>query len=463
MDRRALLSTIGGSVAVIPGCVEDDADADPPTNETDDATTGILDVDLRTVQYVVTTYEPSPSRGIDPDDVVPGPEIPTALREPLAAARDGGFETDDPSDALLAAVDEFRAFDRGDLKPYFEVDGTRYAFAPTLPTVVAELADEETEEYDEDRVLRDARGRDDLDSEAVASFVHALTASGTHVPRDEYRRCLLPEAVVAFLDEYDHLEDQRGVSRIHTALENENPPYAISARELTGEAMWDRPVVDESRLDDDLVAFFERALASSHRDPALTTPDRNQYFIDDVPDSYEDIAAEYGDPPYYRIDGTVYDVIVGESRYDRLPVSVSAVASDDVDRELSLTVAPSPESVDDDVTGPYTITSRGGLPSALWVFDGDERRSLDIVDTDGIEGSDPRRPSSEVLASLDADEWISATYAVPAGLSEGTYVSRGLFRVSWNVSNRTPGDQGTYPFELETTIGCVGSRCHRDE
>ncbi|TKX86697.1 hypothetical protein EXE43_06925, partial [Halorubrum sp. SS5] len=302
MDRRALLSALGGSAVALSGCVGETGTG-PATNGTDgtddgrsgddDGSTGSLDIELRTVPHVVTAYEPSPTRGIDPDHVVPQSEIPDALRAPLAAARDGGFETDDPSDALLAAVDEFRVYDRGELKPYVEIDGTRYAFDPSLPTFTAALADATAEGYDEDLVLREAGQRDDLGAAAVETFVNALTAYGPNVARGEYRRCVRPEPVDDFLDEYDYLEDGRGVSRIRTAVEHEDPPYAITARELTDGDMWDRPVVDESALDPELVTFFERALASEHRAPALPTPDRSQLFADDVPDAYAAFAAEH--------------------------------------------------------------------------------------------------------------------------------------------------------------------------
>lgn len=459
MDRRALLSAIGGSVVALSGCAESDADADPATNGTDDGSAGdgnepsaSLDVELRTVSHVVRTYEPSPSRGIDPEHVVPEAEIPTALRGPIEEAVDGRFETDAPDEALRSAVDEFRVWDRGELKPYVELDGTRYAFEPTLPTFTAELADEEATEYDEDRVLREARQRDDLGSAAVEAFVDALTAYGTNVARGEYRRCVRPDPVAAFLDEYDFLEDQLGVSRIETAVENEDPPYAIEARELTEADEWGAPVIDESALDDEVAAFFRRALASDHREPALSTPDRSQFFTDEVPDAYGDVAAEYDEPPYYRIDGAVYAVVVGESRHDRLPVSVSVAASEDAAGQFTLAVAPAPGNVDREVEGPYTFTSRGALPSALWVSHDGERRPLDVVEIEGVDGPRPSRTDGEALESLDGGDEMAATYAVPESLPAGAYVSRGLFHVSWGVPDQTPDERGTYPFELDIAI-----------
>lgn len=442
MDRRALLSAVTGSAVLASGCLTETRSPDAA-----DANAS-LDVELRTVPYVVTTYEPSPSRGVDPEHVVSESEIPDALRDPLSEAVAGGFETDAPAEALLSAIDEFRAY--SELKPYVELDGTRYAFEHAMPTFTAELADEEAEEYDEDRVFRESRKRDDVDSVAVETFVNALTAYGTNVARSEYRRCDPPEAIGPFLDEYDFLEDQFGVSRIETSVENEDPPYAITARKLTEADAWGRPVVDDSDLDDAVVAFFERALASDHRSPALPGASRTQLFADDAPDAYGDLAAEHDDPPYYRIDGTVYDVHVATPRYDRLPVSVALTA--DADRRFTLAVAPAPENAADDAEGPYTFTSRGALPSALWVFSDGERRPLDVVETEGVEGPRPRRSDGQALESLGAADEMAATYAVPEPLPAGTHVSRGAFHVSWGVPGRTPDEHGSYPFEVAVAI-----------
>jgi hypothetical protein len=78
MDRRALLSGVGGSLVALSGCAGGDAGLGPAANGTEDAPIGdgddpsaSLGVELQTVPHVVTTYEPSRSRGIDPEHVVP--------------------------------------------------------------------------------------------------------------------------------------------------------------------------------------------------------------------------------------------------------------------------------------------------------------------------------------------------------------------------------------------------------
>ncbi|TKX82456.1 hypothetical protein EXE43_29330, partial [Halorubrum sp. SS5] len=64
------------------------------------------------------------------------------------------------------------------------------------------------------------------------------------------------------------------------------------------------------------------------------------------------------------------------------------------------------------------------------------------------EGPHPSSSDGQALESLDAGDEMVATYAVPSDLPAGTYVSRGLFNVSWNVPGQTPSEHGAYPFEL---------------
>lgn len=459
MNRRTLLATLGGSFIGFAGCasVTDTAptpagnrtptagaDTDgQPSTETPTETYTSVSVELRRVEYVVNAFQVAPGRGINPDDIVPEEEIPNGLLEALHEARDGGFETESISDALLTAIDQFRSSTTGELNPYVELAGTNYEFDPVVPIFVAELQDGSLDDYDEDRLLR-ADERWDLESEAVQTFVRALTADGTHVPRSQYRRSVVPDAVTEFLDEYDYLEDQQGVSRITTTDRHADPPYTITLDELTPEDMWGRPVVEETDLDDELVTFFDRVLDSKHRKPALPSPDRWQYFTDAVPNAYSDAVEEYESPPYFRLDGAVYSIAVGQPRYDRVPVSVSIEEADASDRAFTLTASPAPEKLDDEIEGPFTFTSRGALPSLLWiVHDGD--RFLLNSDQDGP-------PDNEALETIHAGDSLSVSCTVPDDLPEGQYVSRGQFGLSWSIPDQTPGEHGLFPFELLITI-----------
>jgi hypothetical protein len=492
MRRRPLLAIVGSSVATIAGCSsrndgdnpsstdEEPTDKDgsdtpseaddsvPPEQTTQnerptegDETAASISVDLQTVEYVASTYEPPTGRGVNPDDILPEEDIPTVLREALYEARDGTFETDTASEAMLTALDELRQSNNVEHYPYVELDGTNYRFEPTFPTFVAELGESDLDEYDEDRLLREDEHKK-LESDAVEEFVDKLIARGTHFPRDEYRRFVRPDAVTDFLAKYDYLEDSSGVSRIETTVRNQEPPFTIELQELTEEDMWGRPVVDEAELDDTLVAFFERALESDHRGPAQTSVDRTQYFTDDVPDAYFEIVEGYIDQrefPYFKLDGTVYSISVAETNYDGVPVTVS-IDEHEEGRAFDLTLSPSPENAATDIEDSFTFTSRGALPSVLWVTHGGERYLLDSPDYEKDRWRDApddperdRRPSNQVLETADANEKISATYTVPDELPDGTHVSRGEFNISWSLPDKIQGERAAYPFELLVTVG----------
>lgn len=490
MRRRALLTTVGCTVVGVAGCTggtdrtdtprdESPTETDRPTAtggptttdadgtetpgepETTDTPTadgpdGPIDVEFRQVEYVASAFPVSASRGIDPDHVVPEDEIPTALRDALLVAReDGRFETDSVSEDVLAAIDEFRGSHSGTLYPYVELDGSNYEFDHTTPTFVAELADEDLDEYDEDRLLP-ADERWDVEPEEVEAFVRTLTASGTHVPRAEYRRSILPDAVAEFIERYDYLEDHQGVSRIRTTVRHEDPPHAIEVTALTEADMWGRPVVDESELEDQLVAFFERVLESEHRAPTLPSTDRSLYYADDVPDSYSDLVED--DAPYVRLDDTVYAFGAGQPVYDGVPVDLSIEEGDDR-REFTVTVSPAPENADSAVQDNFTFTGPGALPTVLWVTHDDQRHLLDSPayerakwrPRDTSPDGDPL-PINQVLETASPRDEIAATYAVPEALPAETYVSRGLFNISWSVPDQTEGRYAAYPFELLITV-----------
>ncbi len=477
MHRRTLLAVASSVLAGVTGCITDSGDtearsvpnasstdADDSSTaaktdgpETDDAPAASVSVELQTVEYVVKSYQPSPDRGIDPDDVVHEDDVPAALREALYDARDGGFETDSVSGGMLSGLDEFRSHANGTLYPYVRLDGTRYEFDPSFPTFVAELGEETLDDYDADRLLpEDAQS--DVESDAVRDFVRALTAQGTHLPRTEYRRSVVPDAVEGFLDEHDYLEDYNGVSRIRTEVRHADPPHTIEIRELTDEDRWGRPVIDESELDDDVLAFFEHALESDHREQVTSSPHRRHYFTDDVPESYFDVVGERG-LPYFRLDGTVYSIAAGSPEYDSVPVSVS-VDDGAPGREFTVTVSPAPENADATVEDSFTLTSRGALPSVLSVTHEGERHLLDSPDYDRSRWRDAPddpdrdwRANNQVLETADPGNEFSATYAVPDELPRGTYVSRGEFNISWSLPDQTEGEYAGYPFELFITVG----------
>lgn len=467
MRRRALLATAGGTLAALAGCngqidgpsgTEPGTGTDPSTPATD----GPLSVELASVEYVASTWVVTPGRGVDPDDIVPATEIPEPLYKALLDARDGGYETAEVSDAILAAIDDFRTHGRTSIDPYVRLDETPYAFDPTVPTFTAHLAEDTVEDYDPEVVVEEDTY--EFDTEVVDEFVRALRADGTHVPRSEYRTCIVPDPVQTFLENYEYIQDQHGVSRILTEWEDTEPPYEITVRELTDEDRWGRPIVDGSELAPAVRQFFRTAIESDHRAPA-TRPSRSIYFTDDVPPDVAELVRRQEPMPYYRLDGTVYGIGVGSPRYDQLPLSVDVetlpAETDGVHGRFELTVTPDKAAAEGPVDGnaSVTFTGQGGLPSVLWVTADGERHLLDSDayeraqwrSPDGDSSGDPQ-PVNEVLELRDHGEPLAAAYRVSAEISAGTYVSRGLFRVSWGVPDQTPDEHGSYPFRLRLTV-----------
>lgn len=483
MRRRALLSMATGSLAALAGCSAGDppsttppparsptqtatesptepspTDLESPTDEptaTEDAPRP-LDVELEQVPYVAGTWAVSEGSGIDPEDIVPESEVPLVLRDALLDARDGAWTTESVSEDLLAAIETFRPSHGGDLVPYVRLDGVDYEFTAEVPTFVARLADETVEEYDPQRV---AHEDDEFESEVVEEFVSTLVASGTHNPRMDYRRMVVPDAVQSFLDSYDYLEDYVGVSPIRTERVDAEPPHVIEVRELTAADMWGNEVVDVDTLGSEVRAFIHAAIDSDHRAPA-TYPNRTEYFTDHVPEAFFDVVEEH-DNPYFRLDGTVYGVGAGSPSYD---VPLDVLVEEGVGEEemaFEMTLDPSSEGMEDEVEEHrgLTMTGNGGLPSVLWVTHDGTRRLLESdayerehwrdVTEDGPPG---RQPVNEVLASIEFHEEVDATYVVPDGLPDGTYTSRGWFTVSWSVPDQTPGEYASYPFRLRITL-----------
>jgi hypothetical protein len=452
-DRRLLLVSLGAAVTPsVTGCLDS---IDNDSTATGD-TTAPLSVDPQTVQYLVAISE-ARKRGVEANEITPEDEIPEPLRGVLSEARDDGFETNSVSESLLAAIDQFRTRYSGSLKPYVRLDGVDYEFDPSVPTTVVALTDKESSEYDTERLLGDTeRGR--IESDAVTEFVRTLTARGANSARSSYRRSVLPDAVGAFLDEYGYIEDLHGIGRIETTYRNAEPPHTITLRELTNEDRWGEPVVTDTELDDELVAFFEQARASEHR-WYTTTPDGPVVdYTDSVPAAYFDLVDETESVPHIQLGETVYRIAVRQPAYDRIPVTISVDEHDAGAREFTILISPAPEPTETEIEGTITVSADGVLPSILRITTDSDRYLLDSPSYSTVDWASPtdaeadRRPTNEVQDTVTSDDEIAATYTVPEGLSSGTYHSWGEFGVSWNVPYRGHPVNRVYPFKLQITI-----------
>lgn len=424
--------------------------------------TGIA-VDIETTRYLVRSFaQTQDQRAIDPEQITPAVEISNPLRTALEAAVDGGYETDDVSDELLSGIDRFRHNGGGyRFEPYFSLDGTPYAFDPTVPVFVAHL-EMGIENPDPDRTV----GPDDLEglAEPVRDFVRTIGAFTVQVPRDEYRISVVPDTVEDFLENYDYVRDPDGVGRIVTERVDPGPPYTIEASKLTTQDLWGRPVLAATSLPTDLRRFVEAVVASDRR--ALVYPPlRSEYRTDQIPDAYFDRLGPDQGPgsgPYVDLDGTFYAFRVTEIRREKIPIAISTAVVDE--RSFEVTITPSQEGSKPAIEGPVELESAGALPSVLWIETTSNRYLLDSDAYDDISWSDPegstdeqRRIDNVERTEVPPGEALSATYRVPDAVPAGTYRAWGLVRVQWTrASDNRRFPTLAYPYQIVVTIPETG-------
>ena len=371
--RRTVLALAGSTLAGLAGCATDSgsnpSDETPDTTPTgtpnttptktpdgssgentgdqsdrsEEADSGMTaQVDLSTASYLagaVPVEEFEYQRQENTSQ--PMSAFPAAFADAVREAHDGGFQTDDPSEELLAALDEItkpRTRIRWS-EPIVELDGNAYVVEPHLPVLELRLGEELLAEYDESRTVS---SEGEFEHEEVESLVRRIGWDGKpNTARGSYKRSLVPDEVEAFLDEYDYVEDERGVSRIVVERHNWEPPYTIELREFTAEDRWDREVHDLRTLDDDLREFLESVLESG---TGVSTP---PVVTDEVPASYFETLApdeEGGEGPLLRVGGTVYRVHVVEGSHEAIPVSVTAESAVEISASSFADGSPPPPS-----------------------------------------------------------------------------------------------------------------------
>lgn len=462
MDRRRYLGLSAGVLSALAGCGSDApraADTTPTQTSTDESPE--LLVSVETDRHLVNAYaQQQNDRAIDPDWVVPIAQVSEPLRDALRTAVTEEYRTASVSDALLAGIDRFRINSGGyRFLPYVSVDGTPYAFDPTVPVFTARL-EFGVEDPDPARTI----GQDGLGelSEPAADFVRTMGAFTTEVPQDTYHRSVVPAAVRDFLDRYDYVRDPDGIGRIMTERLDPGPPYTITASELTAEDLWGHPVLTATSLPGSLRRFLDSVVASDRRAPVYR-PDRTEYRTDSLPTSYGDhLGPDHGPTfgPYVDFDGTLYAFRAMEIRREAMPITVAA--SVEGPRSFSVTVEPTSAGRRPAVDGPVELQSVGALPSVLWVLAGSERYLLESdtygdtwwSDEDGSLGGRIEETASATIAS---GESLSATYRIPDAVPGEPYAAWGLLRASWTA----PGeDRSTppmpYPFQVVLRVPSTG-------
>ena len=457
MHRRRYLAVAAGALAGLAGCgatppattTAEPTATRPPTAE---AAPG-LEVSIDTAAYLVHSFaQDQEKRAIERDEIVPLGDVDEPLRSALEAAVEGGYSTADVGDELLAGIDRFRVRGRGDqLRLYVNVDGTPFAFDPTVPVFVATL--EEVEDPDPDRTLDQDEVREF--DEPVREFIHTIAAFGTHDARVEYRASAVPPSVEAFLERDYYVRDAVGTGRVVTERVDPGPPYTITASRLTADDIWGRPVLQPESLPADLRAFVETVVASDRR--TLVHPHtRTEYRTDDLPPGYEEHlgpAQGPGSGPYVELDGTMYAIRVTDLRREHVPIEVSAAPAGGAAFEV--TVAPSEAGQKPAILGPVELKATLAVPGPLWVVAGDDRHRLDRVETvisgPGDDGTTP--VGDEETVAVPAEGALTATYRVPSDVGPGTYRAWGLVRASWvDADTNRPSPTWPYPFQVVLTV-----------
>lgn len=490
--RRTLLALTASALAGLAGCATDSGSDKPngtPT-ETPDGSSGdttddqseradetaegaasgmTAEVDLSTASYLagaVPVDDVEYQRQENTPQLIS--EFPSAFADAVREARDRGGELviEEPDEELLAALDSITK-PRTQIRwsePVVRLDGTAYVVEPRLPVLDVRLGGELLDEYDESRTVS---YEDEFEQDAVGALVKRIAWNGTpNTARGSYKRSLVPEEVEAFLDEYDYVEDEKGVSPIVVERRNWEPPYSLELRAFTEEDKWGQEVHDAATLDDDLREFLETVVGSG---TGFASP---TFVTDDVPASYfetlkDDIKNRKR--PLVRIGETVYRVNVAEGAHDTMPVTVTAEPADptaDGLARFSLTVEVTDDGPDVDVATvePVELHSQIGLPSPLWVDHGGEFYLLDSDryevpvareddDSWSLAVDHPEVEEVTVSEELSVGDELTATYVVPGTLPTGSYTLAGGFAALWRENpddyNRT---DGTYPFEVELTL-----------
>jgi len=485
--RRTLLALAGSAIAGLAGCAgdSDSGSTDGTPTETPDGTpTATPDesadadspaggvsagVALSTAPYLAGAV-PVDEVEYQREENTPQPrsEFPATFADAVREAQDRGGELviEDPAEELLTALDRITK-PRTNIRwsePVVRLEGAAYVVEPKLPVLEVRLDEERLEEADPDRTVS---YEDEFDHEAVESLVETIAWNGTpETARGSFKRSLVPDEVGAFLDSYEYVEDERGISPIVVERHNWEPPYTIELREFTAEDRWGREIHSAQSLDADLRQFLETVVASG---TGFASP---PFVTDDVPASYfETLAPDRGgERPLVRVDGTVYRVNVSEGAHETLPITVTAESAEPTADGLArfgLTVEVTDDKPGVDVAPgePVALHSGIGLPSALWVEHGGEyhllnsdRYEVPVASEDGgkswsLAVDHPGVEEVAVSEELSVGDELAATYVVPGTVPAGSYTLAGSFGALWQANpddhNRT---DGAYPFEVELTL-----------
>lgn len=212
---------------------------------------------------------------------------PSAVRDAVRAATEGGYETDSVDDALAA----FAA-----TREHVFVDGEYYALDAAFPQEVLVLESVDRSGIADDEIVGADTFRQDAD---------AADAISTAASDGEVRRTRFSEFLRDLVDEYEYVtltepsDEDADVYEWSIGTDaRDGPPYRLDAERVDPDAVFG----------DDVVAY--ESLSEAARDEVDRARGEGRITVDESPALLDEAQ---GPPRYVRIDGEVYSVAVDVS------------------------------------------------------------------------------------------------------------------------------------------------------
>jgi hypothetical protein len=443
VSRRGLLRAVGATLPVaLAGC--NAGRDDTATTATADGTTNAdaaVSTSLTRYEYLVASRR-VPSGALPVSDAVPVSELPAPAGDAVRTAVDEPrFETDDPGDRLLRAVEDL------DL---VAVDDTYYVVSHTFTEYTVDLVEDPDPGSDASVATWESLD----DGSAVREALALPLPQGPELPTRPYRTLVLRSELERFLDEYTHLADGDRTFRIDRRIERHFPPYTLTVERAGETDRYGERLVDVEEFGAASREFLERVRRPTDV-PTAGWGDGSLY-ANRVPRPVE---RAFEDGSYVRPGDlppdAVLSVSVRDVDWDRPPLELSAGAADSpAGVELAVSNATdSPVRLTNRGVAPFGVlwaVPEGGSPVQLWT---PRYESAPNVDAAG----DVAEPTDHVDRELGPGRTLAETYRLARSdesVTPGAYELRGRLAGEWQRSHSPagPDDQFVvYPFGVTLT------------
>jgi hypothetical protein len=418
MHRRDLLRTVGlgvgATMAATAGCLSGGlATASERRLELDRVETPTGAVRLNEAGPVPRGQAPTVDSLSDPE------------RGAAEAALEGGYETDaaEPPDWLVAFVAE---------TPYLRRDGSYYRLTDDLPRYT--ITAEETTEDAVDGPIADNEAYE----QAVTHDGVRETPLLTHAREDGVTRVRLWPSLREFLDSYDAVRYRGSLLSVSLAVDDDGPPYELTAEQVGPTELTDDPVYDATDASEDV------------RGAVRAAGETSGVYAGDLPEALLDAVESH---QYVYLEGTFYWAGL-ENRGD-LPVAVEAevveaAMSGDEEPRLRLALRNEGDrevSVFSGAPPPFGVLRvaavEGQAESLLWTdayrentHVGTQGRSVTFVEDIGV------------TSPLAAGERLERAFTVVDPLPTGEYVVRSDVGIEAAGDGGGEGASGALPYRV---------------